>query len=48
MFNKGGMAVEMFFWGANSIEGKGFMVFSRKFFVADSKEIAVSLWYRMR
>jgi hypothetical protein len=33
----------MFFPGANLIEGReGFMVFSRKFFVADSNEIAVS------
>jgi hypothetical protein len=32
----------MFFRGANSIEGPGFMVFSKNFFVADSNEIAVS------
>jgi hypothetical protein len=34
----------MFFWGANSIE-RGSWFFSKKFFVADSNEIAVS--YRM-
>jgi hypothetical protein len=33
----------MFFWGANSIEGGGgYVVFSKKIFVADSNEIAVS------
>jgi hypothetical protein len=34
----------MFFWGANSIEGGGggYVVFSKKNFVADSNEIAVS------
>jgi hypothetical protein len=31
----------MFFRGANSIEGKGYVVFSKKIFVADSNEIAV-------
>jgi hypothetical protein len=35
----------MFFWGANSIEGRGSWFFRKKFFVADSNEIAVS--YRM-
>jgi hypothetical protein len=37
----------MFFPGANLIEGKGFMVFSKKVFVADSNEIAGELLYGM-
>jgi hypothetical protein len=32
----------MFFRSANSIEGKGYVVFSKKIFVSDSNEIAVS------
>jgi hypothetical protein len=32
----------MFFRGANSIEGKGYVVFSKNIFGADSNEIAVS------
>jgi hypothetical protein len=32
----------MFFRGANSIEGKGYVVFSKKIFVSDSNEISVS------
>jgi hypothetical protein len=32
----------MFFRSANSIEGRGYVVFSKKIFVSDSNEIAVS------
>jgi hypothetical protein len=38
MFNKGAMAVYMFFRGANSIEG------TKKKFVANPNEIAVSFF----